>query len=226
MGVGGGDLREGGEQLAHRPGVVGAGQLQPRPPGVLEQRVLTRRAEQAVGGVVAGAEPGQSVAAVVELTADVLGEVGPVGGVRERPGGGDRLRAEQQHDLFSCAGRDGGGELVDEVLRRLAADDLQHGPRRVRAEAGGDRARVVVRPAQRGLRPRAGDLELTDPRHRVDRGRIDIGIGDRPPGRRRGQPHRGQPLVVRVTHPLRVLAYSNQNRSAGIETVRCAHVLA
>jgi hypothetical protein len=70
------------------------------------------------------AHPLQSVAAVVELPADGLGEVWPVRRVLEVTHGGDGLRPDQQ-DGAAGPGGDGGGHLGDQVLRALTACDVE-----------------------------------------------------------------------------------------------------
>ena len=75
-------------------------------------------------------KPGTAIFVVVKRP-DASGQ--PVG----MPFRGQGLRSGDQHRLGS-ARRDRAGELGDQVLGGLAAADLQHGPCRVGADAGGN----------------------------------------------------------------------------------------
>jgi len=145
--VGRGDLRERREQRPHRGGVVRAVQLHPCAAGVVDERVLAGRAGEPVRGQVREDEALEPVAAVLQGSAGVLGEVRPAGVVAALAGevldGRDRLRADEQHDLGPHRG-DRRGELVDQVLRGLAAADLEDRPFRREAGAARHRAREVV----------------------------------------------------------------------------------
>ena len=75
----------------------------------------------------------ESVAAVLELSVDVLGEVRlvvPIGEVPSRRAG---LGADEHHNV-ALARRDRVAEFRDELLRALPADGFQHRAGRVRAD--------------------------------------------------------------------------------------------
>ena len=217
--VAGRDPAEGGKQRAHRRGVLLTALLEPGPPGVLDQRVLARRVGQPVRGLVHGHHAGQPVPPVFQAALGVLGEVRAVVSPREMPGRGDGLGADQQHHL-AAAGRDHGRELVDQVLRRLAAAHLEHGPGRVGAEPAGHRAGVVIRAAQRGARARHGVLELPHPGDGVDgrrhRGRVGPRVGQRGPGRVGGQVHRRAALIAGLAESFRHLPGPGEHGGTGI----------
>src|SRR5262249_38731056 len=127
---------------------------------------------------------------------------------------GDRFRAHHQAYLY-LAGGDGVGELVDQVLRTLAADHLPDGALRGRPAALGDRPREVVRGAEGLDGARARALELADRGDAVDGG-PEIsrpGVGDRRARRRAGEVSRRQRLVVRRVDALGRLADADDHRS-------------
>jgi hypothetical protein len=148
-------------------------------------------ADQPVPGAVPGPDAAQPVAPVFQAAFGMLGEVGPIRsllGLGEVLDGGDGFRAEQQDNL-GPPGRDHPGELVDQVLRRLPAGDLEHRAGGAGADAARHRARVVVGAAERRPRPGRGVLELANPGHRVDRAgersgvsAIAGGVRERGPG--------------------------------------------
>ena len=91
--------------------------------------------------------PEVMTAAVLAARLDGFAPVRLDSGAVRGPDVGDNLNAEQQHELAGAA-MALPGELVNQALGRLAADRSVDQPRRLGANAGGDRAGEVVRPAE------------------------------------------------------------------------------
>ncbi len=216
------DLRERSEQRADHGCVVRAPHPEPSAPRILEQRVLGGRIDQAVLDLRAAGEALESVAAILQAAADFLGEIGGVFTSGERPRGRDRLGSEDER----CAGLPCGDrlrEFGDQVLRALAACDLQDRPARVHADSGRDRAGVVVGAAQRRFGTRGGDLELPHAGDGVDDRRVDAGVLECRPGRLGGEADRGEPPVVRRVEGVAHLAHTDDDRSARVEFIVHGH---
>ena len=165
--IGGSDLAERREQLAHLPPILRRPQSRPGPPGILQQRVLDRRAGETVDDRVARNESIDAVAAVFQVPFHGLAEVRLGFRAREVSQGGGRIRAEDHGDL-RAARSDLGGQLADQVLGSLTADDFQDRPSGLGSDPLGHGSRVVVGPSQQSSRDRAGDLELPDTGDGVD----------------------------------------------------------
>ena len=219
------DLGERREQRAHRGRVLLAGLLEAGPPGVVDQRVLARGAGKPVRGQVPGHHAGQPVAAVFQAALGVFGEVGPLVAMGKVLDGGDGLRPEDQRHLAAAAG-DHGGELVDQVLRGLAAGYLQDRAGRARGDPAGHRPGVIIRTAQGCPRTRNGILKLADAYHRIDRcryrGRISPGVGQGVPGGVGGQIDRRALAIGLGIEALGRLSDPDHDGGAGIEG-RLAH---
>ena len=213
------NLGERGEQRAHRRRVLVAGLVEPGPARVLDQRVLARRAGQAVCSLVRGEQAVQAVTPVLKAAAGPLAEIGPVVGRGVPLRGGNGLRSEDQRHL-AAAGGDGRGQLVDQVLRRLAAGDLQDRAGRSGTDPARDRPGVVVGPAERRPGGRVGDLELADARDRVDRrgqgGRVRPRVGERGPRGVGGQVNRRAAPVPGLVQALGHLAGADQHGRARV----------
>lgn len=143
---------------------------------------------------------------------------------RERADGGDRFGAEQEDGARGPL-RDRLRELGDEVLRGLATDDLEHRAPRVGADPLRDGARVVVRLAERRGEPGRRDLELPHPCNGVDGGRVDAGVGDRPPRRLGCEIDSAPPVVVGGVDRIADLADADEDGGAGIEIRLVGHLL-
>jgi len=162
------------------------------------------------------------VTTILELSLDMLSEVGlviPVGEVaRRRP----RLGTHDHHDV-SVAGDNCVARLGHELLRTLAADRLQHYSSGIAAQAIHRRARVVVGLAESGGH-RSGDLELTQAEYRVDGFRngshVDAGVGQRGFGRGRRQVYSRHAPVLGVVDALSELADADDDRGPRIDHYR------
>ena len=218
--VGGRDLGERREQRAHRGRVLLAGLPEAGPPGIVDQRVLAGRAGQPVRGLMPGHHAAHPVAAVFQAALGVLGEVGFLVGPGQVLDGGDGLRTEDQRHLAAAAG-DHRGELVDQVLRSLAAGHLEDRAGRARGDRAGHGPGVIIRTAQGCPRPRNGILELADAGHRIDRrryrGRVGPGVGQGLGGRVGGEVDGRAPSVVLGVEALGRLSDPDHDGSAGIE---------
>ena len=122
--IAGSDLGERCEQLAHSPPVLGRPKPGRHPSGILQQRVLDRRIGQTVNDRVARDESLDTRSAVFQVAVNRLGEVWFGLGPREVAQGRRRVGAEDQSGLRT-ARSDLGGQLTDQVLGSLTADDLQ-----------------------------------------------------------------------------------------------------
>ncbi len=169
MGICGGDPGEGCEQLAHGQGVRGPLLAQAGAPCVFEQGVERDRRHRPVADQLAGDQAADPIAAVLQLAADALAPVAGLADGLEVADGGDGLGADEQRHADLARG-DGVAELVDQVLRALAAGHLQHGAGRIGADAAPHRAREIVRGAEGGDGFRGRDLELADGGDQVDLG--------------------------------------------------------
>ncbi len=155
-----------------------------------------------LGGVLAHV-PLEAVAAVLELAADVLGEVRLVeflsrrfarpDPVSEVLRGGPRLGAQDQRH-FDVACRDLPREFGHQLLRAVAADRFEHGAHRIGADPLRDRTHVVVGRPEQWLVERGADLELPQPGEDLDRLRhgrhVGTGVSKRGPHRLGGQIYR------------------------------------
>ena len=220
MRVPGRDLGERLEQPAHGQRVLLAGLPEPGPAGVLEECVHARGVREPMGGELHRHQALEPVASVLQVAVDVLGPVRPVVGAGQGLAGGDRLGPGDEGDL-ALAGGDGRGQLVDELLRALAAGDLQDRPPRRRADPQGDRPREVVRASERGPRPRRGVVELPRGRERVhgrrDGDEVGAAVAEGLACRIGGQVDGRAAAVVRVLEPLGRLPDADNDRGPGIE---------
>ncbi len=185
----------------------------PRAPCILEQRVVRDRADRTVLEQFGIEHALQPVAAILQRAADLFRPVARLAGAEQRAHGRDRLRADDRRHL-AFAASDGGGELADQLLVGLPAGRLENGAPRVGTDPAPDRARRIVRPAERRLRIGARDFELANCADRIDRTRRvagGTGVGKRGFQRFAGQIHVGQHAIARVLGTLRGLPDPDDN---------------
>ncbi len=162
-----------------------------------------------------GGEQRRSEPPVLHLAAELLGPVPRLALGLQVTHGGNRLGAHHEAEA-NLAGGDAPGELGDEVLRPLPADDLEDGAFRVRADALGDGAREVVGSAEGRDGPGDGGLELPYAGDGVDLRREGLDrerVRERRRRRLAGKIGRGERGVVRVVQSLGRLAHPDDYRN-------------
>ena len=176
-------------------------------------------AVQSVSDGVFAEQPLVPQAAVLQLARHGIGVIGVVLTSGEMPQRRTVLRAQHQ-DHVRITGGDRRGELGHHMLGPLSPNGFEHRPGRRGPDAVAHRTRIVRRTPQRRGAP-AGDLELPDAHHGIDRLRdgVDVGagVGQSGRGRRRREVHRRHAPVRRVVDPFGELPDPDDDRRPRID---------
>ena len=213
VGIGSCDLGEGREQLADFQPVF----LQPHPqlvtPRILGQRIKRDRTACPMGEQHRLHQFLDPEALILEVAADFFRPVGDLALGRQRQHGRNRLAADDNR-AAAVACRNGARKLAHQLLVGLPAGGGEDRAGGIGPHPLGNRARHIVRCAERRLPVRARHFESADRGERVD------GIGHRPAGpaigyRRRQRPsgkvHIGEGGIAGLADPLGILPHADDD---------------